>query len=240
MCEQYPSTSVFPHEVADLYPTRPSKPLRATGFAPWDVAVGGVSAGIVRLLGLKSFDFGLAIAAADVTSANATLIVGDGRPRRMVSRLARVAGLVEPRLLASTDLDDIIWAVRSNEWQYVVLDRLELIRATSESIAELDDACFASDTVFIACGGDEVSTQPGLQGLFWRYAVQTVQLVAEYPGHGSGVFEIRVTDNPLSSSLTSNSIVRVHIPATGRLELVAVTDMCAIVRAIEVRDAPMY
>jgi hypothetical protein len=172
----------FPHEVADLYPTRPSKPLRATGFAPWDVAVGGVSAGIVRLLGLKSFDFGLAIAAADVTSANATLIVGDGRPRRMVSRLARVAGLVEPRLLASTDLDDIIWAVRSNEWQYVVLDRLELIRATSDSIADLDDACFASDTVFIACGGDEVSTQPGLQGLFWRYAVQTVQLVAEYPG----------------------------------------------------------
>ena len=205
--------------VVDLYSGRTPRELRRTGFAPWDLALGGVAPGITRVLGPRSFEFGLAAAAADPKSSDDTLIVGLGKPQDVLASLATRVNLVGPKILVTNDSDRLVQSVRNSGWRYVLIDQADHFRINREYAVELDSACYETETVLFACAGYDSSHAGRIATSPWSYGAQAVRLVPELPSHSNGFFEVRVIDNPLASSISSDSVVRVSISATGRIEL---------------------
>jgi hypothetical protein len=205
--------------VVDLYSGRSCRELRRTGFAPWDLSLGGLAPGIVRILGPRSFEYGLAVAAADPDSAEETLVTGLGRPHDVLASSAKKVGLRDAKLLKTTDCDTLLHSIRTYAWRYVVVDRANLFRMNTEYSAQLDNACLDSGTTLFACAGYDPSHAARIDASAWSYAVQSVRLVPELPGHSNGIFEVRVMDNPLATSIASNSPVRVRIPACGSITI---------------------
>lgn len=203
----------------DLYSVRPATQLTPTGFGPWDLALGGVTPGIARILGPRSLDYALCAVAADMQSANDCLIVGIAKPPHVTSSLAKRAGLVDPKLLVSNDIDALVHSVRAGGWRYAIIDHADLIPMTFADAQELDQVCREAGCVLFACAGFDSSHAGRVQNSPWSYAVQTVRLVPEVPSHANGVFEVRVIDNPLATGVASESVVRVAISGTGRIGL---------------------
>ncbi|WP_157931316.1 hypothetical protein [Mycobacteroides abscessus] len=223
MTSSIPPLPVVHRDIVDLYASR-YEVLKPTGFAAWDLALGGITPGVARILGPRALELSLATAAAAPGSADNTLVVGAGRSGRVLAQCARTAGLVEPRFLDTSEMAQVIEVVRRHEPTYVVLDRLESIRMVPTAIRELDAACLNVGATLFACGTYDSSHAARIGKSIWSYAVQTVRLISETPGHANGIFELRVTDNPFASPLASVSVVRIRVSPAGRIELAASTD----------------
>ncbi|AAS03180.1 hypothetical protein AFC81_07810 [Mycobacterium avium subsp. paratuberculosis] len=191
--------------------TRSNPPDLRRGISPWE--------GIVRVGGPRSLDMALMTVAAHPNTHNDVLIVGAGRSRHVLARFALRAGLVDPKLLVTNDCEAVTQSVRVNSWRYVVIDCAELMSASHDSMAKLDQACCDSGTTLFACDGPAESRAYSVDRLTWSCAVQSLRLVEEMPSHANGVFELRVVDNVPAPDIVSNSVVRVLIPANGRIGL---------------------
>jgi hypothetical protein len=198
-------------ELVDLYSVKPIQPLTPSHLAAWDLALGGVSPGIVRIFGNKSFELALAVAAADVErSRDDCLVAGCGRTPRELASAAKTAGLDGPKVLLEPDRWDYVthW-IRSYQYRYVIAAGVDMLGGNRSSVKDLDAACIETGTVLFAC-----SEEPS-QASEWSYAIQAVRLIPPRRYHGSGIFEICVLKNPAATSLTSKSIVRVEIAPSG-------------------------
>jgi hypothetical protein len=205
--------------VTDLYASRPATSMQPSGFSAWDLAVGGLTPGIVRLLGPRSLELALNIIGALPNSDDDVLIVGLGRSPRVLSALARRADLDGPKLLKSADPAVIVHTIRSHGWRYVVLDRLDVLRMNPSFVEEIDEACVASETVFFACGTFNSAHASRIEKSSWSRSIQSVRLISERAGHANGVFELRVIDNPLAPNFVSTMPIKVEITANGRFGL---------------------
>ena len=65
--------------------------------------------------------------------------------------------------------------------------------------------------------------------------MQSVRLVPERTGHASGVFELRVIDNPLAPDFVSISPVSVEIAPGGEIELLDVEESLGPL-TVEIRE----
>lgn len=222
--------------VTDLYASRPASSMQPSGFAAWDLAVGGLTPGIVRLLGPRSFELALNIIAAQSNSDDDTLIIGLGRSPRVLSALARRANLDGPKLLRSADPAAIVFTVRSHGWRYVVLDRLDALRINPSFVEEIDDACVASETVLFACGSFDSAHASRIEKSAWSRSIQSVRLISERAGHANGVLELRVIDNPLAPNFVSSMPIKVEVTANGAFGLVDADEDFGPL-TIEVREA---
>ena len=209
--------------------------MRKTGIAAWDLALGGLTPGVVRVLGPRALELVLSVVAADSDSADDSLILGLARPPRILSALAQRAQLNGPKLLTTSDPAALISSIRSYSWRYVVLDRLDALRMNSSYVRELDEACVASGTVFFACGVFDASHSGRIDKCVWSQSVQSVRLVPERTGHASGVFELRVIDNPLAPDFVSISPVSVEIAPGGEIELLDVEESLGPL-TVEIRE----
>lgn len=211
-----PGPSAQPIDL-NLFPTRAE--LRPTGFPSWDLALGGVTPGITRVLGPRSFDYALAAIAADPESDGDCLIVAVGKPPHVVANSASRAGLKSPKVLISNDCDAVIYSIRSSAWRYAIIDRADLVPLSLAHAQELDKACSGTGSVVLACAGYDSSHSARVINSPWNYCVQAVRLVPEVPTHANGVFEVRVIDNPFATDAVSESVVRVRISGSGRISL---------------------
>lgn len=206
-------------QAVDLFSFTSRVDLRPTGCAPWDLALGGVTPGITRVLGPRSFEYALAAAAADPEATDDCVIVAIGRPPHVIASLANRAGLRDPKVLISNDVDAIAHSIRSNAWRYAIVDRADLVPIGFHQAQDLDKACFKTGCVAFACSGYDSSHAARVINSPWSYCVQAVRLVPEVPSHANGVFEVRVLENPLATDVASESVVRVRIAGSGRIAL---------------------
>jgi hypothetical protein len=205
--------------VTDLSSGHPPRELRPTGFAPWDLSLGGLAPGIARVLGPRSFEYALGVVAADPQSVDETVVIGLGKPEDVLACIAGRLGLNDLKKLPTTDCATLIHSIRAYGWRYMLIDRADLLRINYEYAVELDRACFDSRTTLFACASYDSSHAARIAASPWSYAVQSIRLVPEVPNHSNGIFEVRVIDNPLATSIASNSAVRVMIPALGPITL---------------------
>jgi hypothetical protein len=200
-------------EVVDLYSFKPIQPLTPSHLAAWDLALGGVTPGIVRIFGNKSLELALAVAAADIErSRDDCLITGCGRTPRDLATAANTAGLDGPKILKEQDdWAYILHRIRNYQYRYVIVAGVDALAGNRSSVTDLDAACVEADTVLFAC-----SEKPS-EASKWSYAIQTVRLIPPRRYHGSGIFEICVLKNPAATSRTSKSLVCVEIEPSGHV-----------------------
>jgi hypothetical protein len=144
------------------------RPIKASGFDPWDLTLGGMPPGLSFVRGAPAFTFALAAAAkvidADVDDAGVqpeVLIVGFSTEPELARTCADRAGLSASRsrlFRSSDDLEGVLEAIEYERPRAVIFDSaMELDNRLSsrrkwQQMAQLRQACWDRGVSAVVCG----------------------------------------------------------------------------------------